>query len=198
MNKGVWSWSRHPNYFGEISLWFGIWLICISPAVQGVVHGGPAKALYLSVLGPVFLTCTSPDKSPFPFASCSHSPFSLSSLCLSLTEMANIMTVLLMFVSGLTLQEVPNAQKRYQKSLDWEAYQEYLRRTSILFPLPPAMYAPMPVWLKRTLLLEFPMYVFHPTKDDEEQRRRNQDSQGGTPRGSNVGLTTGQEDSART
>ena len=136
---------------------------------------------------------------PFLFASsCSHSLFFLSRLCVSLIEMANVMAVLLMFVSGLTLQEVPSAQKRYQKSLNWEAYQEYLRRTSILFPLPPAMYAPMPVWLKRTLLLEFPMYVFHPTKDDEEQRRRNQDSQGGTPRGSNVGLTTGQEDSTRT
>ena len=56
MNSGLWSWSRHPNYFGEILLWFGIWLVCISPAVQGVVVGRGAQALYASVLGPVFLT----------------------------------------------------------------------------------------------------------------------------------------------
>ena len=105
-----------------------------------------------------------------------------------------------MFVSGLPLQEIPNAQKRYQKSLNWEGYQEYLRRTSILIPLPPAIYAPMPVWLKRTLLLEFPMYVFNPTKDDDEERRKSRDERnerGESPRGGNVGLT-GQEGSSRT
>jgi len=58
MNKGLWSWSRHPNYFGEILLWFGIWFVCISPATQGAVVGPAAQALYASVLGPVFLTGT--------------------------------------------------------------------------------------------------------------------------------------------
>ena len=57
MNKGVWAWSRHPNYFGEILLWFGIWLLCIAPATQGVVTRRAANALYASVLGPAFLTC---------------------------------------------------------------------------------------------------------------------------------------------
>jgi len=60
MNSGLWSWSRHPNYFGEILLWFGIWLVCISPAVRGVVVGRAAQALYASVLGPVFLTRIAP------------------------------------------------------------------------------------------------------------------------------------------
>ena len=32
---GLWAWSRHPNYFGEIMLWIGIALIAY-PALQGL------------------------------------------------------------------------------------------------------------------------------------------------------------------
>ncbi|MEO0369022.1 MAG: DUF1295 domain-containing protein, partial [Pseudomonadota bacterium] len=32
--QGLWSWSQHPNYFGEILLWFGIALIAI-PIFEG-------------------------------------------------------------------------------------------------------------------------------------------------------------------
>ena len=86
-----------------------------------------------------------------------------------------LILVLLFFVSGLPLQEVPNAEKRYQKSQNWEGYSEYLRGTSIFFPLPPSLYAPLPIFLKRTLLLEFPLYVFHPTKKDENERQKSRD-----------------------
>lgn len=30
MTTGVWSLSRHPNYFGEVTLWWGIWLMVAS------------------------------------------------------------------------------------------------------------------------------------------------------------------------
>jgi hypothetical protein len=158
MDKGLWSWSRHPNYFGEILLWFGIWLVCISPATQGVVSHRGSNALYASVLGPVFLT-------------------GISSQIVD--------SVLLMFVSGIPLQEVPTAKKRYEKSQNWEGYREYLRRTSILYPLPPAIYAPMPIFLKRTLFLEFPIFVFKPSDNGRDATNLESD----TPRDSEAGLT---------
>jgi steroid 5-alpha reductase family enzyme len=34
IHTGLWSWSRHPNYFGEITLWGGVALIAFS-ALQG-------------------------------------------------------------------------------------------------------------------------------------------------------------------
>ncbi len=30
MNKGLWRYTRHPNYFGESTMWWGIYLIAIS------------------------------------------------------------------------------------------------------------------------------------------------------------------------
>lgn len=34
IRTGLWSWSRHPNYFGEIILWVGVAMIAL-PALQG-------------------------------------------------------------------------------------------------------------------------------------------------------------------
>jgi steroid 5-alpha reductase family enzyme len=30
MDQGVWRYSRHPNYFGEFCLWWGLWLIALA------------------------------------------------------------------------------------------------------------------------------------------------------------------------
>ena len=79
------------------------------------------------------------------------------------------LTILLMFVSGLTLQERPGAKKRYESGNHWESFRKYTERTSILIPLPPQLYAPMPTILKRTILLEFPIYVFDPAKHSDKK-----------------------------
>lgn len=29
MDRGLWRWTRHPNYFGDFCVWWGHWLICL-------------------------------------------------------------------------------------------------------------------------------------------------------------------------
>ena len=47
INSGLWSWSQHPNYFGEITLWTGMAIIAL-PVLQG--------GQWLSLFSPVFIT----------------------------------------------------------------------------------------------------------------------------------------------
>lgn len=82
---------------------------------------------------------------------------------------------LLMFGSGVPTAEKPQAKKFFLMSYGenakqeyvhaWSNYKEYLRRTSILIPIPPVVYRPLPLLLKQTLLLDFPMYQFDEGRD---------------------------------
>jgi steroid 5-alpha reductase family enzyme len=47
IDRGLWAWSRHPNYFGEILVWWGLWLFAL-PSLAGAWH--------LAVLGPICIT----------------------------------------------------------------------------------------------------------------------------------------------
>jgi len=80
LDRGLWRYTRHPNYFGDCLVWWGFWLIAVSPGLH-----------FWTIFSPV------------------------------------LMSILLMFVSGVSLLE------RDLKSSKPE-YAEYIRRTSPFFP----------------------------------------------------------------
>ncbi len=54
MDLGVWSWSRHPNYLGEILFWFSLWLFALAAAPTWWWTGvGALAILLLFVLGSI-------------------------------------------------------------------------------------------------------------------------------------------------
>ncbi len=46
MDQGLWGWTRHPNYFGDATMWFGIWLIALETGWPGLI----------ALIGPVLMT----------------------------------------------------------------------------------------------------------------------------------------------
>lgn len=89
ITSGLWAWSRHPNYFGEIVLWLGIAIMAL-PVLSGW--------RWVTLISPVFVV------------------------------------VLLTKISGIPLLE-RRGQRRWG---DEQAYRDYVERTSVLVPLPPA------------------------------------------------------------
>tara|TARA_R110002073_G_scaffold3990_7_gene26867 strand:+ start:12564 stop:13487 length:924 start_codon:yes stop_codon:yes gene_type:complete len=89
ITTGLWSWSRHPNYFGEIVLWLGIAIIAV-PVLSGWQ--------WATMISPIFVI------------------------------------VLLTQISGVKMLE-RSGKKRWG---DNEQYQQYVQRTSVLVPMPPA------------------------------------------------------------
>ncbi len=49
MDSGLWRYTRHPNYFGDACVWWGIWLAAASTGLEIAA---------ISVIGPIFLTFT--------------------------------------------------------------------------------------------------------------------------------------------
>ena len=49
IQTGLWSWSQHPNYFGEILLWFGVFVMSAS-VVEGWGWRGAISPVFVAVL----------------------------------------------------------------------------------------------------------------------------------------------------
>ena len=45
MKEGLWKYTRHPNYFGEAAMWWGIWLLTL-----------PVNLGWLTIISPVAIT----------------------------------------------------------------------------------------------------------------------------------------------
>jgi steroid 5-alpha reductase family enzyme len=66
MDRGLWGWSRHPNYFGEAVLWWGIGLVALWTSWWWSAFVGPALItfLLLRVSGVAMLDRTMPARRP--------------------------------------------------------------------------------------------------------------------------------------
>ena len=47
MDTGLWRYSRHPNYFGELLVWWGVFVF---------VAGDLSGARWITILGPIAIT----------------------------------------------------------------------------------------------------------------------------------------------
>ncbi len=47
INSGIWKYARHPNYFGEMLVWWGIFITCLN-YLEGIE--------FLTIIGPIFIS----------------------------------------------------------------------------------------------------------------------------------------------
>ncbi|KAI9292259.1 DUF1295-domain-containing protein [Neoconidiobolus thromboides FSU 785] len=53
MNSGLWYYSRHPNYFGEIVCWWGIFLLSLGT----LVYANDQSTIWAGILSPLLTMC---------------------------------------------------------------------------------------------------------------------------------------------
>jgi len=150
--------NTKPYEYSRIMCWWGIWILCLSPTTNGNLPPSSRAAQYGAIVSPIFTVM---------YVSPRFMPYSADTFLLSLR--------LLMFGSGIPTAEKPAAKKFYllthgpqassEHSSAWPRYKSYLQKTSILIPLPPQLYRPVPSSLKKTVFLDFEFYQFHEERD---------------------------------
>ncbi|KAJ7743177.1 DUF1295-domain-containing protein [Mycena metata] len=139
ISAGLWAWSRHPPYFGEIMCWWGIWILCLSPTADGTLSSSSRAAQYGAITSPIFTVIILMFGSGVPMAAKPQAKrFYLKSY-------------------GPATQT--------NDPVIWDQYKVFLRETSILIPIPPVLYRNLPSIVKKTVLFDFPMFQFDELKD---------------------------------
>ena len=49
MDRGLWGWARHPNYFGDACVWWGLWLVTLAGWISLLTVASPALMTYFLV-----------------------------------------------------------------------------------------------------------------------------------------------------
>ena len=49
MDRGLWAWTRHPNYFGDACVWWGLWLVTITGWLSLSTVASPLLMTYFLV-----------------------------------------------------------------------------------------------------------------------------------------------------
>ncbi len=49
MTEGLWKYSRHPNYFGEMTMWWGIWIMAVNHPYVSITVWGPILITFLLI-----------------------------------------------------------------------------------------------------------------------------------------------------
>lgn len=55
MDSGLWRYTRHPNYFGDFCVWWGIWIVCAPVAPWTIIGPAVMSFLLLRVSGVTML-----------------------------------------------------------------------------------------------------------------------------------------------
>lgn len=135
VKSGLWSWSRHPNYFGEILLWIGVsistfnglWNISIPFAILTLI----------SPLWTIILLCF-----------ISGIPISENNYMKKYHEINSKFNC-------------ENSNRNYCSDRGGKrTYIDYLENTSILILVPPSFYGKFPIWVKRNIFMDrwYPQY----------------------------------------
>lgn len=161
-DAGIWKYSRRPNYFGEIMLWWGVWLLALGNSTEANKPGH--DALYGSIFSPLITMALLLFLSGIPLA-----------------EKPTQQKYFLMSHGPDKQAEGLEPWHEQTETDPWDRMKAFRERTSILFPLPNGFYKRLPKFVKSTVLFDFPFYNFDETKDGtkairEAEHKKNSDN----------------------